>query len=349
MVEASNAPNATLRRLLPRREPALAALLIVLLTVIGFRAPAYVSPGNLVTVLIDSSVLCILVVGQLFALLIRGIDLSTAATLAFVGMFLALLSQAHPELPALAFLLMAAVAGLLLGAVNAVFIAIVGVPAIICTLGTMVIYRGLIFILSGGAWVSSHEMSQPFQAFPLESWLGIPNIVLVAVLVSLGAWLFLQFTSTGRSFYAVGSSPLGATFAGISIRRTTLLAFTLSGLCSGIAGYLWTSRYAIAFTQAGQGLEFAVIAACFIGGVSVAGGRGSVAGVLIGALFISIVQSALPFVRVSPFVQTAISGIIILVAVAVNSRAERPRGRNILEVEESRPKPKLMAIEELSK
>jgi rhamnose transport system permease protein len=308
-----------------------------------------VSPGNLVTVLIDSSVLCILVVGQLFALLIRGIDLSTAANLAFVGMFLALLSQAHPELPATAFLLIAAVAGLALGAINAAFIAIVGVPPIICTLGTMVIYRGLIFLLSDGAWVSSHEMSLPFQTFPLESWLGLPNIVLVAFLVALGAWLFLRFTSTGRNFYAVGSSPLGATFAGISVRRTTLLAFALSGLCSGIAGYLWTARYAIAFTQAGQGLEFAVIAACFIGGVSVAGGRGSVAGVLIGALFISIVQSALPFVRVSPFVQTAISGIIILLAVAVNSRAERPRGRQILEVEERRPQLKVMEIEELSK
>jgi rhamnose transport system permease protein len=338
-----------LRRWLPRREPALALLLLTLLVVVGIRAPAYVAPGNLVTVLIDSSVLCILVVGQLFALLIRGIDLSTAANLAFVGMFLALLSEAHPELPSIAFLLLAAVAGTLLGAINAVFIAFVGVPAIICTLGTMVIYRGMIFILSHGAWVSSHEMSQSFQTFPLESWLGLPNIVLVATLVALAAWLFLRFTSTGRSFYAVGSSPLGATFAGISIRRTTLLAFTLSGLCSGVAGYLWTARYAIAFTQAGQGLEFAVIAACFNGGVSVSGGRGSVAGVLIGALFISVVQSALPFVRVSPFVQTALSGTIILIAVAVNSRGERPRGRQILEVEERRPDPKVLPVGELSK
>ncbi len=334
---------------MPRREPALAILLVLLLVVIGLRAPAYVTAGNLVNVLIDSSVLCILVVGQLFALLIRGIDLSTAANLAFVGMFLALLSQAHPELPAIAYLLLAALAGLFLGAINAVFIAIVGVPAIICTLGTMVIYRGMIFLLSDGAWVSSHEMSQPFQTFPLESWLGVPNIVLVAVLVALSAWLFLRFTSTGRAFYAVGSSPLAATFAGISIRRTTLLGFILSGLCSGIAGYLWTARYAIAFTQAGQGLEFAVIAACFIGGVAVSGGRGSIAGVLVGALFISVVQTALPFVRVSPFVQTAISGTIILIAVAVNSRAERPRGRQILEVEERRPAPALMPIEEPSK
>ena len=346
---AVRAPGDLRSRLIPRREPALAALLILLLVAIGLRAPGYVAPANLVTVLIDSSVLCILVVGQLFALLIRGIDLSTAANLAFVGMFLALLSEAHPELPAIAFLVLAAAAGLTLGFINAAFIALVGVPAIICTLGTMVIYRGMIFILSRGAWVSSHEMSQSFQTFPLEGSLGIPNIVLVAIVVSLGAWLFLRYTSTGRAFYAVGSSPLGATFAGISIRRTSLLAFTLSGLCSGIAGYLWTARYAIAFTQAGQGLEFSVIAACFIGGVSVSGGRGSVAGVVIGALFISVVQSALPFVRVSPFVQTAIAGTIILIAVAVNSRSERPRGRQILEVEERRPNPRVMPIGELSK
>lgn len=323
---------ALIRQLLVQREVALGLLLIVMLIAIGIRAPEYVTGRNLLNVAINSSVLCILAVGQLFVLLARGIDLSTAANLAFVGMFLALLSQAVPGLPSISYIFLGAAMGLVLGAINGIFIAGVGVPPIICTLGTMAAYRGLIFILSKGAWVSSNEMSANFKAFPLESWLGLPNIVTVAIVVAVGAWIFLKYSGTGRAIYAVGGSPLAATFAGISIRRTEFLVFLLSGLLSGISGYLWTARFAIAYTQAAQGREFAIIAACVIGGVSIAGGRGSVPGVILGALFISVIESALPFVRVSPFVQTAISGTIILIAVAVNSRSERSKGRQILEV-----------------
>ncbi len=324
-----------LPRLLVQRETALALLLVLMLVAIGIRAPEYVTSRNLLNVAINSSVLCILVVGQLFVLLARGIDLSTAANLAFVGMFLALLSHAAPWLPSISYVLMGAALGLVLGAVNGVFIAGVGVPPIICTLGTMAVYRGMIFILSDGAWVSSHEMSEAFKAFPLDTWLGLPNIVSIAVVVALVAWGFLKFTGAGRAIYAVGGSPLAATFAGISIKRTEFLVFLLSGLLSGISGYLWTARYAIAYTQAAEGREFAIIAACVIGGVSIAGGRGTVPGVILGALFISVIESALPFVRVSPFVQTAISGIIILIAVAVNSRSDRHKGRQILEISNS--------------
>jgi rhamnose transport system permease protein len=318
--------------LLTRREFALAALLLLMLAVIGVRAPEYVTPRNLINVLIGSSVLCILVVGQLFVLIARGIDLSTAANLGYSGMVLAMLSHAAPGLPAITFILLGAAIGFVLGAANGVLIAFLGVPPIICTLGTMVIYRGLIFLLSHGAWVHAHEMSEPFKSFPLGTALGLPNIVVVAMAVALCAWYFLRYTATGRSIYAVGGNPLAAEFAGLSVRRTEFLVFTLSGLLSGITGYLWTARFAIATPQAAEGREFAIIAACIIGGVSIAGGRGSVQGVILGALFISVIESALPFVRISPFLQMAISGTVILIAVVLNSRGELRGGRQILEV-----------------
>jgi rhamnose transport system permease protein len=330
---------AAFERLLARRELALAVLLVALVVVISVRAPEYVVPRNLINVLVGASVLCILVVGQLFVLLVRGVDLSTAANLGYSGMILAMVSHARPELPAVAFILLGAAIGLVLGAVNGVLVAAMRVPPIICTLGTMVIYRGLIFLLSRGAWVHAHEMSEPFKSFPLGAWLGLPNIVLVAIVVAAAAWYFLGYTATGRSIYAVGGNPLAATFAGLSVARVELLVFTLAGVLSGISGYLWTARFAIATPQAAEGREFAIIAACVIGGVSIAGGRGTVPGVILGALFITVIESALPFVRVSPFLQTAISGTVILIAVAVNARGERRPGRQILEVRAAERKP----------
>src|SRR5579871_1847349 len=155
--------------LLTQRELVLAALLLGLLIVIGIRAPEYVALRNLINVLVGASVLCILVVGQLLVLIARGVDLSTAANLAYTGMILAMLSQAAPGLPSIAFIILGAMIGLVLGAVNGILVALLRVPPIICTLGTMVVYRGLIFVLSHGAWVHAHEMSEPFKVFPLET------------------------------------------------------------------------------------------------------------------------------------------------------------------------------------
>ena len=324
---AATRPVAWLAR---HRESALAALTALLLLVIGLRSPQYLAFDNLDNVLTNASVLVMLAVGQLMVILSRGIDLSPAATLAFTGMFLALLSEADPDLPAAVFLLLAALMGLGLGAINGFFVAVARIPPIIVTLGTMSVYRGMIFVLSGGQWVSAHEMSARFKAFPLERLAFLPNIIWVAALVVILAYLFLGHARTGRSIYAVGGSPLAARYVGISVRRIEFLVYCLSGLIAGLAGYLWTARFAIAFPEAAAGVEFTIIAACVVGGVSIAGGRGTVVGVVLGALFISIIQSALPFVRVSPFLQTAISGSIILAAVVINSRAEQRRGRMIL-------------------
>ena len=317
-------------RLTGHRGGVLGALTVILLLVIGLRAPQYLAFENLDNVLTNASVLVMLAVGQLLVILTRGIDLSPAAALAFTGMFLALLSEAYPWLPAGVFLTLAALMGIGLGAINGFFVAIVGIPPIIVTLGTMSVFRGMIFVLSGGQWVSAHEMSAKFKAFPLERLVFLPNIIWVAALTALMAFIFLGYSRTGRAIYAVGGSPLAARYAGISVKRIEILVYCLSGLIAGLAGYLWTARFAIAFPEAAAGLEFTIIAACVVGGVSIAGGRGTAVGVVLGALFISIIQSALPFVRVSPFVQTAISGAIILTAVVINSRAERQGGKMIL-------------------
>jgi rhamnose transport system permease protein len=142
-------------------------------------------------------------------------------------------------------------------------------------------------------------------------------------------------TPVGRSIYAVGVNPSAAVYAGIDVGRAKFIAFCISGMVAGLCGYLWVSRYVIAATEVANGYELNIIAACVIGGVSIAGGIGSVGGAVLGALFLGIIGNALPVINISPFWQMAISGTAILAAVILNARSERKQGRIILKKAEA--------------
>ena len=137
-------------------------------------------------------------------------------------------------------------------------------------------------------------------------------------------------TTLGRAFYAAGGNPHAATYAGINVGKTQFWAFTISGALAGLTGYLWVSRYAVAYVDIAGGFELDVVAACVIGGVSIMGGIGSVGGAVLGALFLGVIKNALPVVNISPFWQLAISGAAIIIAVALNAQANRKKGRIIL-------------------
>jgi rhamnose transport system permease protein len=320
-------PAATLLR---HRETALAGIVVLLVFLIGLRAPIFLTPGSLREVLSDTSILVILVLGQMLVILTRGIDLSVAANLALTGMLMALLSTVAPWLPGVVFLVLAAGIGLLLGAINGLMVWRIGIPPIVATLGTLSIYRGVIFLLTSGEWVNSNEMSPPFLGFPRLTLLGLDMFTWLAVLVALGVWFLLAHTRFGRNFYAAGGNPRAAVYTGIDPAKEQFLAFCLSGLLAGLCGYLWVSRYAVAYVDTALGFELQVIAACVIGGISIAGGIGTVAGGVLGALFLGVVKNALPAVGISPFWQMGISGVVFVVAVILNARGERREGRRIL-------------------
>lgn len=322
--------------ILRSREGILALVVTMMLGLVALRAPGYLAFSNVTNLLSNWGFLLILVLGQLGVLLTRGIDLSQASILAFSGMFLALLSQVAPDLPSGAYVILSIAMGIGFGVVNAGLIVFAGLPPIIATLGTMTVIRGLIFVLSDGAWISSHEMSAAFKAFPAGATLGLPNVFLVALVALLFVWILLTQRRIGRDIYAHGGNPEAARNAGVSGRRVEFLVYGLSGALAGLCGYLWAGRFAIAYTQSAEGREFAIIAACVIGGASITGGRGTVAGVFLGALFIAILETALPFLRINPFLQLALTGAVILIAVAANARAEWLPGRQILPREENR-------------
>jgi rhamnose transport system permease protein len=315
---------------LRHRDAALALIVIALIAAIGLRAPVFVSPESLVGVMTDTSFLFMLTLAQMAVILTRGIDLSVAANLALTGMIAALVSRAMPGLPVAGIIALSIALGASLGAFNGAFIALVGIPPIVVTLGTLSIYRGAIFLIAGGAWLTSKDMNAAFLAFPKATVLGAPILIVIAVLVSLFFWALLNHSRIGRGLYAVGGNPVAARYCGIDLRVQQFLVYMLAGAVSGLCGYLWVSRYGIAYTDIAQGYELTIIAACVIGGVSIAGGVGSVQGALLGALFLGVVVNALPVINVSPFWQMLISGAVILGAVVINARSERRGGKLIL-------------------
>lgn len=315
---------------LKSREAILVGAILVLLALVASRFPGFVSPANLVSVFTDTSPLIILALGQMVVILTRCIDLSVAANLALTGMVCALLNVSYPGLPVALLVLVALVLGAVLGAVNGFFVWKLRIPPIVVTLGTMTIFRGIIFLLTNGSWVNSHQMSDAFKAFPRDAILGLPVMGWIAVVMLLALGLVMSRTTLGRSFFAVGGNPHAAVYAGIDVGRTQFLAFVISGTFAGLAGYLWVARYAVAYVDIAGGFELDVVAACVIGGVSIAGGVATVGGAVLGALFLGIIKNALPVIDVSPFWQLAISGAAIIVAVTFNARAGRSKGRVIL-------------------
>lgn len=314
--------------LLKSREALLVLVIVVMTAIIASRFPAFVRPANLSNVFNDTAPLMILAVGQMIVILTKCIDLSVAANLALTGMVAAILNGMGVPL---ALIVPAAVGlGLILGMINGLLVWKAGIPSIVVTLGTMTIYRGVIFLMTDGKWINAHEMTAAFKALPRIDVLGLPVMGWTAIAILLAFGVLLSRTVLGRSFYAVGGNPHAAVYAGIDVGRTQFAAFAISGALAGLTGYLWVSRYAVAYVDVAGGFELDVVAACVIGGISIAGGVGTVTGLFLGCIFLGIIKNALPVIGVSPFWQMAISGSAIILAVAFNALQNRPRGRIIL-------------------
>jgi rhamnose transport system permease protein len=316
--------------ILKQREPLLAAMVVLLVVAVGLREPAFLSAGSLANLVTDSTLLVMLALTQMLVIVTRGVDLSVASNLALSGMVAAMLGAHYPGLPLPLVMLAAVAVGLALGLVNGWLIGYLELPPIVVTLGTMSVYRGAVFVLSGGAWVSAHQMPAAFIAFPLDRLLGLPHLVwIAAATLALMAWI-ARSTRFGRDLYAIGNAPQCAGYIGIPSHKRLLWTYALSGAVAGLCGYLWVARYAVAYTEIAYGFEFTVIAACVIGGVSIGGGVGTVLGATLGALFLTVIGNALPVLQVSPFWQSALTGLVILVAVLINARGAGRRSRQIL-------------------
>lgn len=317
-------------RLVRTREIWLLAAIVAMIGAITLRTPAFAAPGNLLGIFNNTAILIILALGQMVVIITRSIDLSMASNLALSGMAVALINAAYPEIPVPLLMAMAAVCGLALGSINGFLVWKLDIPPIVVTLGTLTIFRGTNFLIAGGQWVNADELSGDFIQATRLNLLGLPLLSWCAIAIALLFFVLMTRTPLGRSIYAIGVNPTASVYAGIDVGRTKFLAFCISGLVAGFCGYLWVSRYVIASVETANGYELSIIAACVIGGVSIAGGIGTVGSAVLGALFLGVITSALPVINISPFWQMAISGAAIILAVILNARGERRKGRIIL-------------------
>jgi rhamnose transport system permease protein len=316
-----------------KRDAVLAVITVLLIGALSIQSPQFASPRNLAEIFDDTAILILLALGQMLVIITRGVDLSVASNLALSGMIAALVDRSFPQAGAMSAMAVAIACGAVLGAFNGLLVWRLRLPAIVVTLGTLSIYRGVIYLLTDGAWVNSHEMSPAFLDFVRVRFLGLTSISWLALLATAASWVVLRFTNFGRDFFAAGGNPQAAAAAGVDAGRVQFLAFLISGALAGACGYLWVARFAVAYTDIALGFELQVIAACLIAGVSIAGGVGTTVGVLIGCLFLGSIKNALPLAGVSPFWQMGVSGLIITIAAVLNARTDQVDRHPILEAE----------------
>lgn len=321
----------SVKKLFARREASLVLLLILMLIPITIRSPQFISPGNVNTILNDMAILVIVAIGEFFVILSNGIDLSVGSVIAFTGMACGMINESSHAFPAPLLLIVGLAIGALMGALNGVLVAYGKIPPIITTLGTMSIYRGMTFLLSKGTWVTAHEMTASYIGLPRVSFLGVSVLLWIALLVIVATNYFSKYTRTGREIYAIGGNPTAAKFVGVNEARVRLVVFIASGLLCGLAGALWTARYASAVNEMATGFEMQAVAACVLGGVSFSGGAGAIFGVALGTLFLGVVNNALPVIYLSTFWQLFAQGLIVLVALSINTIVDHRKMKKLLE------------------
>jgi len=312
------------------RELGLLVFIGVLCAAIQLRNPVFLTVGNITDLLTNTAILGILSVGMMMVILTGGIDLSIGATIALSGMVSALTVFAVPDMPPALSILEGMLVGTAVGSLVGLLVARFDVLPIIATLGIMNVVRGVTYLVSKGAWVSSYQMSEGFRAISSGKFLGVNNLVALAILVYAGFAYFLGQTRMGRRIYAVGSNPEAADVSGIPRRRIVAFVYATMGALSGLAGVLWVSKFASAQGDTASGYEMNVIAAAVLGGVSIAGGSGKVSGLILGTVLLGILNNALPLVNVSPFWQQAIQGLVILAAILTNVLVKRSGQRQAL-------------------
>jgi rhamnose transport system permease protein len=312
------------------RELALIGFIVLLVALISLRNPNFLTFTNFKDILLDISILIMVALAQGMIIITRGIDLSVASMLGLIAMMTGFVVKAFPDTSPLLIVLLGMALGAVLGSVNGGIITIGRVPPIIATLGTLSIYRGLVFLYSNGTWINAYEMSPAFKQLAKGSALALPNLVITALLVAAIVYVFLNHTQPGRDIYALGTNPDAAKISGIRTQRTTFMVYVISGLMCGLAGVMWASRFEAAQTNTALGFELQTVAAAVIGGVSMMGGIGTVPGILLGALLLGVIQNGLTLSGISPFWQLAVQGFLILLAVVADSTIQQRIKRTML-------------------
>lgn len=317
------AAQGTWRRVLARRELGLFAAIAAVVIPISILNIRMLSGANLSALAMDAGLLMIVAVAQMLVVITRSIDLSVAAIIGLAAYGAASTIHLHPEIGVMGGVVLACAIGLAAGFLNGLIVTYGRVPAIVVTLGTMSIFRGINSLWAGGTQVSADQVPQAWLDMTAANILGVPAVLLIAIATLLVVAYILRNTSIGREMFAIGSNPGGASLIGIPSRARILMAFSAAGLLAGFDGALWASRYATVDARVAYGFELTVIAAVVVGGIAVRGGSGTVLGVAAGALMLLIINNGLTLVRVDPLWLQGVYGLVILAAIGIDALVAR--------------------------
>ena len=299
------------------------AALLLMAVAMTFLSDKFATADNIFNVLRQVSVNLCISVGMTMVILTGGIDLSVGSILALSGAVAAGLTRNGLAVGGVFVgftfwggILAALLTGAILGAFNGLMVTRFKVPPFVATLGMMTIARGLTMLYTGGFPITG--LSNAFRFLGTGWFLGVPMPVWVAAVIILFFAFYMKKTPTGRYIYAIGGNQRASLLSGIRVDRIILLVYTLAGVLSAVAGLLVPARLDSAQPNAGAGYELDAIAAVVIGGTSLSGGRGSIAGTVVGALIIGILNNGLVLLDVSPFWQQVIKGFVILGAVIID-------------------------------
>lgn len=308
-------------------------ILLVLILVFAVAAPGFIGTGNLLNILRQYSVVLILAVGQTLVIICAGIDLSVAAVAALSGSVMGV-AYAHLGLPAPVAIGLGLASGFLVGAFNGLVITKWGVPDIIATLGTLTAVRGIALLVTDGLPVPDFSQVVEGRRMPPEVTLfgsgdvyGFPLIIVVAAACVLIGWFILNRTKLGRTIIAVGGNREAARVSGIDVDRTRFWVYVISATLAAVGGILLAGRLASANALMANLMELDTIAAVVIGGTALFGGDGRVSGTVIGIFIIGVLANGLNILGLSDFWQRVVTGLIIIIVVAIDQWRRRVGAR----------------------
>ena len=326
------------RQIATAREAGIAVALVLIIIAATASNPNFLfSSDGFRDLLLTPSLLLLVAVGQAIDIITRNIDRSVGSIVGLTAYLTGQLFIQVDGIPITVVFIAGVLVGGILGAINGLLVAWAKVPALVITLGTMYIYRGINVAWAGSNLVNASDMPRDFRGLGTDRLLGIPILTIIAVVVLIGAAWYLRNIRGGREIYAVGSDPAAAHLYGLKVNQRVISAFVVSGALAGLAGVLFAARYGTVSAAAGSGWELQAIGAAVIGGVAISGGVGTLWGAAIGTFLLITINRALPILGIDDFWQRAVVGVLILGSIVLDRvLAVRQHRRLIAQREEGR-------------
>ncbi|MFK1709829.1 autoinducer 2 ABC transporter permease LsrC [Klebsiella quasipneumoniae subsp. similipneumoniae] len=324
-----------MKTLFKNRELSAFFAIVALFAVLVALNPAYFSLQTLAMIFASSQILCLLALGATLVMLTRNIDVSVGSTVGLSAIAVGVaLNNGYGLATAIAFAL---AIGALAGAFNGLLVVGLRIPAIVATLGTLGLYRGVMLLWTGGKWIEG--LPDSLKSLSEPAFIGVSPLGWLALALLLaGGWL-LSRTASGRDFYAVGDNLAAARQLGVAVNRTRMLAFTLNGMLAACAGIVFAAQIGFVPNQTGSGLEMKAIAACVLGGISLLGGTGTLLGAFLGAFFLTQIDTVLVLFRLPAWWNDFIAGLVLLGVLVLDGRLRQALARHQRALKYSRFQP----------